>query len=98
MKRDLFIKELKKQNLLYDLDVNEDSIIVKDKSFNTITEFSNESIENNDCQTLLKQTHQGKNVEYITRVTGYFSNVGNWNKGKKEEFKDRYRTTIGGQK
>jgi len=29
------------------------------------------------------------NVEIITRVTGYFSKVGGWNKGKLAELKDR---------
>lgn len=31
------------------------------------------------------------NVEGITRVTGFFSKVGSWNKGKLGELKDRYR-------
>jgi glutaredoxin len=29
------------------------------------------------------------NVEYITRVTGFFSKVGSWNKGKIAELRDR---------
>ena len=29
------------------------------------------------------------NIELITRVTGYFSKVGGWNKGKLAELKDR---------
>ena len=33
----------------------------------------------------------GKNVEQITRVTGFFSVVRNWNAGKHAELKDRYR-------
>lgn len=32
-----------------------------------------------------------ENVDYITRVTGYFSKVSGWNKGKKAELKDRYK-------
>lgn len=28
-------------------------------------------------------------TEIYSRVTGYFRPVSNWNKGKKEEFKDR---------
>ncbi|MFA5771489.1 MAG: anaerobic ribonucleoside-triphosphate reductase [Thermoplasmata archaeon] len=32
------------------------------------------------------------NVEGITRVTGFFSKVSSWNKGKRGELKDRYRT------
>ena len=32
-----------------------------------------------------------KNIECITRITGYFSRVSGWNKGKIGELKDRYR-------
>lgn len=31
----------------------------------------------------------GEKTEVYSRVTGYYRPVGNWNKGKKEEFKDR---------
>lgn len=31
------------------------------------------------------------NVDYITRVTGYFSRVSGWNKGKRAELFDRYK-------
>ena len=31
----------------------------------------------------------GEKTEVYTRVCGYFLPVSNWNKGKKEEFKDR---------
>lgn len=32
-----------------------------------------------------------ENVEHITRVTGFFSKVASWNKGKVAELKDRNR-------
>ena len=32
-----------------------------------------------------------RDVEGITRITGYFTKVSSWNKGKKGELKDRYR-------
>ncbi len=32
-----------------------------------------------------------ENVEHITRVTGFFSKVAGWNKGKVAELKDRNR-------
>ena len=35
----------------------------------------------------------GMKTEVYSRVCGYFRPVANWNKGKKEEFKDR-RTFI----
>lgn len=36
----------------------------------------------------------GRNVEHITRVTGYFSRISGWNKGKKGELADRYRVSV----
>uniref|UniRef100_A0A7V1EHN5 Anaerobic ribonucleoside-triphosphate reductase n=1 Tax=candidate division WOR-3 bacterium TaxID=2052148 RepID=A0A7V1EHN5_UNCW3 len=35
-----------------------------------------------------------KKIDHITRVTGYFSKVSGWNKGKKAELKDRYRSKF----
>jgi hypothetical protein len=35
----------------------------------------------------------GRNVEQITRITGYFSKVAGWNKGKRGELADRHRET-----
>ncbi len=36
----------------------------------------------------------GRNIEHITRVTGYFSRVSGWNKGKRGELVDRQRSTL----
>lgn len=35
-----------------------------------------------------------RKVDHITRVTGYFSKVSGWNKGKKAELRDRYRSNL----
>lgn len=35
-----------------------------------------------------------KNVEGITRITGYFSKISGWNKGKIQELRDRVRVQI----
>ncbi len=35
-------------------------------------------------------------VDYITRVTGYFSRVSGWNAGKRAELMDRYKGHFGG--
>ncbi len=37
---------------------------------------------------------QSTRVEGITRITGYFSKVSGWNKGKTAELKERYRVQI----
>lgn len=39
----------------------------------------------------LCQYCSSSDVDYITRVTGYFSRVSGWNKGKKAELFDRYK-------
>ena len=41
----------------------------------------------------------GAKTEVYSRVCGYFRPVANWNKGKKEEFKDRryYKPNSGGK-
>lgn len=39
---------------------------------------------------------QGLEFEYVTRVTGYFAKVSNWNKGKLRELKDRDRVSLNG--
>ncbi len=36
----------------------------------------------------------GRNVDHITRITGYFSKVSGWNKGKQGELKDRQKTQM----
>ncbi|MFH1173254.1 MAG: anaerobic ribonucleoside-triphosphate reductase [Candidatus Margulisiibacteriota bacterium] len=38
----------------------------------------------------------GRNIDHITRVTGYFSKVSGWNKGKRGELVDRERVTVNG--
>lgn len=37
----------------------------------------------------------GRDVDHITRVTGYFSRVSGWNKGKQGELVDRKRVLVG---
>lgn len=32
-----------------------------------------------------------KNVDSWSRITGYMQDLSGWNKGKQQEFKDRYR-------
>ena len=35
------------------------------------------------------------NIEMMTRITGYFSKVSGWNKGKLAELRDRFKTSFG---
>ena len=36
----------------------------------------------------------GRNIDHITRVTGYFSRVSGWNRGKRGELADRERVLV----
>ena len=36
----------------------------------------------------------GRDVEHITRVTGYLSRTAGWNKGKRQELEDRARVRV----
>ena len=69
-------------------------VLVENKSFQTKTFFPKETISGKDLSLLLIATHQGRNIEHITRVTGYFSKVSGWNKGKVAELIDRHRTPV----
>ena len=69
-------------------------VLVENKSFQTKTFFPEKTISAKDLSPLLVATHQGRNVEHITRVTGYFSKVSGCNKGKVAELIDRHRTPV----
>ena len=62
--------------------------------------FSPEFTSCNNCFKTIRGLHEtcsycGTNdVDHITRVTGYFSRVSGWNKGKKAELVDRYKKGI----
>ena len=60
--------------------------------------FSPEFISCNECGKLARGLTEkcvycgSENIEGITRITGYFSRIPGWNKGKMAELADRYRT------
>ena len=68
-----------------------DGLYVKNKTYETETHFTNDIISKMELKDLVIATHQGRNIEHMTRVTGYFSKVEGWNKGKVGELKDRSR-------
>ena len=68
-----------------------DGLYVKNKTYDTETHFTNDVISQMELKDLVVATHQGRNIEHMTRVTGYFSKVQGWNKGKVGELKDRSR-------
>jgi hypothetical protein len=95
MKREEFVEYLASNPETYEWSEGEnegkDGIYVKNCQFETVTHFSDIAIEKNELNILLEQTSHGKNVEQITRVTGFFSKVSSWNKGKLGELKERNR-------
>ena len=62
--------------------------------------FSPEFTSCNDCGKTIRGLHdkctycQSENIEGITRITGYFSRIPGWNKGKIGELKGRHRTGL----
>lgn len=46
----------------------------------------------NELAPIIASVKGGRDVDHITRVTGYFSKVSGWNKAKRQELKDRHRT------
>jgi len=58
------------------------------------TVFDMNAIREGEARALIVQTHQGRLVEQMTRVTGYFSKISGWNKGKQGELKERARPNI----
>lgn len=73
----------------------ENGIEVKNLNFDTVTLFGYPAIERESWDSLEVASHQAKNIQGITRVSGYFSIVQKWNPGKRAELLDRHRTTIG---
>lgn len=53
-----------------------------------------EALSRVTAQQLEKVLVGGRNVEQITRVTGYFSRVSGWNKGKIGELAERERVRV----
>lgn len=70
-------------------------IFVTNKYVGTTTHLSEEAIAENDLITIITATYQGRNVENITRVTGFLSKTSGWNKGKIGELKERHKNDIG---
>lgn len=95
MDKTKFIDYLTNYQHMYEFEEKNDNgssgVLVRNKEYGTLTFFTDQVIQEKELIDLLRQTHHGKNVEWISRVTGYFSKINSWNKGKKAEFKDRYR-------
>ena len=66
-------------------------IFLRQDKFDTEIHVPWVNLEKVSLEDLQLQLTGGKDVEQITRVTGFFSKVSSWNKGKLAELKDRHR-------
>lgn len=96
--RVLYVYEIDKQletlGRTKSLDISRDGdkgVFIKNNNFDTKIFVTLDALKNNSVDEIIAQTVQGRDVDQITRITGYMSTVGNWNKGKLAELKDRYR-------
>ena len=70
------------------------AILIRNLRFSTLTRVESKAVEDNGLDTILAACAQGRDVDHITRVTGYFSKTSGWNKGKAGELKDRHRSPV----
>lgn len=68
-----------------------DGILLTNKTLGTSINITEKALKEHNLETIMMCLDQGKNVDQITRITGYLSVVSGWNKGKVSELKDRFR-------
>ena len=68
--------------------------LIEDRWFNTLHHITFDTFHSLSQSQLAAATARGRNVDHITRVTGYFSHTSRFNKGKQAELKDRHRTGL----
>ncbi len=87
-------KQLETLGRTKSLDISRDGdkgFFITNNNFDTKIFVTLDALKENSVDDIFAQTVQGRDVDQITRITGYLSTVGNWNKGKLAELKDRYR-------
>lgn len=78
----------------WDYELDDKGVLIRNTRLETLTHCTFEAIERNTIDALTAACVQGKDVDHITRVTGYFSRTSGWNKGKAGELKDRHRSRV----
>ena len=68
--------------------------LIANDRWETLTHVEKDKLAGMTVAMLEDVTAQGKDVDHITRVTGYFSYASRWNKGKQAELKDRARSRL----
>lgn len=80
----------------WDYAEDERGLFIRNMRLDTVTHCTFDAIERSDLGAIRAACTQGRDVDHITRVTGYFSKVSGWNRGKAAELRDRSRTDLGG--
>lgn len=78
----------------WDYKLDDEGMLVRNSRLETLTHVTFQAIEKNSLDTVTAACTQGRDVDHITRVTGYFSRTSGWNKGKTAELKDRHRSRF----
>ena len=69
-------------------------VVVSDTDLDTAVHLSFGRLNDATWEQVQMWAACGKDVKHITRVTGYFSYAGGWNKGKQAELRDRARVKV----
>jgi len=96
MKRKDLIAKIADSHERYQWQEDKTGILIRDAKFETITHFTFAALRRLTFKQIQAACVQGKDVDHVSRVTGYFSKISQWNKGKQAELKDRHRVTVGG--
>lgn len=68
--------------------------LIENTRFETLTHVEKGRLAALTPPMLMDLTAQGRDVDHISRVTGYFSRTSGWNRGKRAELKDRARVKL----
>jgi hypothetical protein len=78
----------------WEYELDDAGMLIRNTRLGTLTHATFRAIEENTLATLTAACAQGRDVDHITRVTGYFSRTSGWNKGKTGELRDRHRSRV----
>ena len=72
----------------------EPGALVANHRYETVNHIADRVLADLTLAQLESATAQGRNVDHVTRVTGYFSRVSMWNPSKRGELKDRAKVRL----
>jgi len=73
---------------------NKDILRIYSRKWDETIDLEMNKLQDISSEELRMCLTNGKNTQQITRVTGYFSIINNWNSGKRGELKERHRTGV----